>query len=241
MQESFNSKNDAFVEKVKLFIKKSPRAFRFIYGLMNPSWSRMSAKKAIKDIPRGSVILNLGSGVTVVREDVTNIDFYPFQNVDIVADITNLPFENNTVDAVISECVLEHVPDPIKVVSEMHRVLKPGGLAYVIIPFVFSFHSSPQDYYRWSKMGLRELFRDFDEVDSGIHFGAGHALSWVLSEYLGTIFSFGSKKLHQILYMIFLVLLTPLNYLDFIFNRFKTSQNIASHIYFLGRKPRSRS
>lgn len=203
---------------------------------MNPSWSGQSAKKVIKDMPKGSVILNLGSGVTRVREDVTNIDFYPFENVDIVADISKLPFEDGTADAVISECVLEHVSDPVKVVSEMHRVMKSGAVVYVIVPFVFSFHSSPHDYYRWSKMGLRELFKDFEEVDCGTHFGAGHAVSWILAEYLGTLLSFGSKNLHQVLFMLFLVFLTPLCYFDFILNKFKTSENIASHIYYIGRR-----
>ena len=228
--------NDSFVEKIKLFLKKQPWVFSMINRLMTPSWSATSAKKAIRDIPKGAVILNLGSGVTRIREDVTNVDFYPFENVDVVADISKLPFEDGSADAIICECVLEHVPNPTVVVSEMHRVMKKGAVVYVIVPFVFPFHSSPDDFNRWSRMGLRELFRDFDEVDSGIHFGAGHAVCWILSEYLGTVLSFGSKTLQNIFFMVFLVLFTPLNYLDFILNKFKTSGNIASHIYFLGRK-----
>ena len=85
-------------------------------------------------------------------------------------------------------------------------------------------------------MGLSELFKDFEKVECGIHFGPGHALCWVLSEYLATVLTFGWAKLHDVLFMIFIVLLTPLNYLDFILNRFKTSENIASHIYYIGRK-----
>ncbi len=228
--------NDSFVEKVKLFLKKQPWVFSTINRLMTPSWSGVSAKKVIRDIPKGAVILNLGSGVTRIRPDVTNVDFYPFEGVDVVADISKLPFEDGSADAVICECVLEHVLNPTVVVSEMHRVMKKGAVVYVIVPFVFPFHSSPDDFNRWSRMGLRELFRDFDEVDSGIHFGAGHAVCWILSEYLGTILSFGLKTLQNIFFMVFLVLFTPLNYLDFILNKFKTSGNIASHIYFLGRK-----
>ncbi len=228
--------NDAFVNKVKLLLKKSPWLFSFVYNLMNPSWSGISAKKAIQGISAGNIILNLGSGVTVVRPDVINIDFYPFENVNFVADIKSLPFEDNSVDGIISECVLEHVRDPKATIEEMHRILKPGGLVYVIVPFVFSFHSSPHDFYRWSKMGLREEFRHFEETRSGIYFGPGHAVSWILSEYFGTILSFGFKKLHQILFMVFLILFTPLCYLDFILNKIKTSENIASHVYFLGHK-----
>lgn len=228
--------NDAFVNKVKLFLKKKPWIFSLLYRLMNPSWSRQSAEKVIGKLGKGSIILNLGSGVTSIRPDVINIDFYPFQNVDFVADISNLPFEDGIADAVICECVLEHVKDPQAVVSEMHRVLKPGGLVYVVVPFVFPFHSSPYDYYRWSKTGVSELFKNFKKVDFGIHFGPGNVAQWVLAEYFGTLLSFGLGKLHQILFMVFLVLFTPLCYLDYILNRFKTSENIASHIYFVGRK-----
>ena len=226
---------DVLVNKVKLFIKKVPWVFSAIYKIMNPSFAPWNAGRVVSSLPSG-VIINLGSGVTDLGPRVINIDFYPFENVDFVADISNLPFADNSVNGIISECVLEHVPEPIKVVGEMHRVLKKNGVVYVIVPFVFSFHSSPFDYYRWSKMGLTELFKDFKQVDCGIHFGPGHAISWVLSEYFSTLFSFNSKKLHQILFMIFLVLSTPLSYLDWILNRFSTSQNIASHIYYVGRK-----
>ncbi len=203
---------------------------------MNPSFAKINAKKIVSDTVEGKVILNLGSGTTYIRPDVINIDFYPFENVNFVADIGDLPFEDKVADVVISECVLEHTPNPRKVVTEMHRILKIKGLVYVIVPFVFSFHSSPYDYYRWSKMGLEEEFKMFEKIDSGIHFGPGNAIQWIMAEYFGTVFSFGFKELHQVLFMIFLVLLTPLSYLDFILNKLKTSENIASHFYFLGRK-----
>src|SRR3989344_2532649 len=230
----FNEKsNDAFVNKIKLFLKKKPWIFSAIYHLMNPSWSTQSAHKVVKKLRKGSVILNLGSGVTSIRSDVINIDFSPFHNVDFVADIENLPFQSSTIDAVVSESVLEHIRDPQAVVSEMHRVLKPGGIAYTVVPFVFPFHSSPYDYYRWSKMGISELFKNFKKIDSGIHFGPGNALQWILAEYFGTLLSFGWGKLQQILFTVFLVLFTPLCYLDYILNRLKTNENIASHIYYI--------
>jgi SAM-dependent methyltransferase len=234
---SFDDKsNDAFVNKVKVFIKKSPKFFSFVYHFMNPSFAKVRAKTVLEKITNGGIIFNLGSGATSLREDVVNVDFFPFENVDFVADVCDLPFSDNIADAMISECVLEHTPDPDKVVSEMYRVLKPGGLVYVVVPFVFSFHSSPYDFYRWSKMGIGEQFKDFDKIDSGIHFGSGNALNWILAEYFATLFSFGVEKLHQVLFILFLILFVPLGYLDFILNKFNTSQNIASHVYYLGKK-----
>ncbi|KKR29756.1 MAG: Methyltransferase type 11 [Candidatus Woesebacteria bacterium GW2011_GWA1_39_8] len=228
--------NDVFVNKIKLLIKANPWLFFIIERLVGSSFLGKSASDAIKNIPEGDVILNLGSGVSVVREDVINVDFHPFENVNFVADIMNLPFADNTTDAVICEEVLEHVKDPKAVVSEMYRVMKPGALVYVVVPFVFSFHSSPSDYYRWSKMGLKELMNDFDEIDCGMRSGGGAALSWVLAEFMATILSFGLKKAHQILFMAFLVLFAPLCYLDYIFHKFPLSENIAATFYYIGRK-----
>jgi len=50
----------------------------------------------------------------------TNVEFY-------LGDIENLPLESNLIDVVISNCVLNLVPDKTKAFSEIFRVLKPGG------------------------------------------------------------------------------------------------------------------
>lgn len=235
--ERFHEKNiDDFVVKVKLWLKKCPFIFSVIYKIIGTSFLGISPQKAIKDLPLGSVILNLGSGVTSVREDIVNIDFYPFENVNVIADIANLPFADNSVDGIICESVFEHIPDPEAVTSEIYRVLKPGGIVYVVVPFVFSFHSSPNDYYRWSKMGLREQFKNFEEVSSGMRSGPGAAMDWILAEYVAILLSFSSRKIHQILFMFFLVLFAPLCYLDYLIYWFPTSENIASHVYFVGKK-----
>ncbi|HEY3401875.1 MAG TPA: class I SAM-dependent methyltransferase [Ohtaekwangia sp.] len=50
-------------------------------------------------------------------------------------DIHEIPFAENTFDAVLCNHVLEHVQDDIKAMSEIHRVLKPGGFAIMQVPF----------------------------------------------------------------------------------------------------------
>ena len=47
-----------------------------------------------------------------------------------VGDAMNLQFSNNTFDVVICSQVYEHVPNPEKMMREIHRVLKPGGVCY---------------------------------------------------------------------------------------------------------------
>jgi len=50
-------------------------------------------------------------------------------------DIHQIPFQQNTFDAVLCNHVLEHVRDDIKAISEINRVLKPGGFAILQVPF----------------------------------------------------------------------------------------------------------
>jgi glycosyltransferase involved in cell wall biosynthesis len=54
--------------------------------------------------------------------------------VDIVSPGDQLPFEDNSVDFVISSHVIEHFPDPIKALKEWYRVVKPRGYLYIIAP-----------------------------------------------------------------------------------------------------------
>jgi SAM-dependent methyltransferase len=50
-------------------------------------------------------------------------------------DIHQIPFPDNTFDAVLCNHVLEHVNDDIQAMSEIHRVLRPGGFAILQVPF----------------------------------------------------------------------------------------------------------
>lgn len=55
--------------------------------------------------------------------------------VDVYADITNLPFQEGSVDAIVCCHVLEHIPDDRAAMAELYRVLAPGGNAYIQVPY----------------------------------------------------------------------------------------------------------
>lgn len=54
--------------------------------------------------------------------------------VDVKIDITDIPYPDNTFDVIFCNHVLEHVPDDRKAMSEILRVLKPGGWASLQVP-----------------------------------------------------------------------------------------------------------
>jgi len=65
--------------------------------------------------------------------DYTTTDlFSPL--ADVKADICDLPFANDTYDVILCNHVLEHIPDDIKAMQELYRVLKPGGMGIFQIP-----------------------------------------------------------------------------------------------------------
>lgn len=96
------------------------------------------------------------------------LDKVPDYHPDIVGDIHGLPFLDNSVDAVVCIHLLEHVKDPQKAVSEVYRVLKPGGFCYFDTPFLFYFHPMKgyyEDYFRFTRDGWQYLCRDFKSVE----------------------------------------------------------------------------
>jgi len=95
-----------------------------------------------------------------------SVDADPNCKPDIVADIHNLPFEDNAIESILCCSVLEHVKDPFKATSELHRVMKTGGKALLSVPFIWPHHpGSCGDYWRFSEDGLRVLFGNFSYVE----------------------------------------------------------------------------
>jgi len=76
----------------------------------------------------------LGKVFSKVDIDYISIDIAPARNPSQIMDIINLEFENNTFDAIICLHVLEHIPEDMKAMEELYRVLKPGGWSILQVP-----------------------------------------------------------------------------------------------------------
>lgn len=87
---------------------------------------------------------------------------------DIIGDIHHLPFTDDSEEAIACIAVLEHVTDPFLASKEMRRVLKPGGMCIVYVPFLYYFHAEKGyygDYWRFTKEGLALMFKEFSSVE----------------------------------------------------------------------------
>ena len=93
-------------------------------------------------------------------------------------DLQNMhQFQEGSLDAFICDNTLEHVPYPIKAVSEMHRVLKPGGTAIIMMPFIAICQAS--DYCRFSLHSMKYLFAEFKEIKTGFWGNQKAAASYI--------------------------------------------------------------
>lgn len=99
---------------------------------------------------------HLPAGVAYVALDypATGRDLYGARP-DVFADGAHLPMSSASFDGVVCLEVLEHVPDPSIVVAEIARVLRPGGRAWLSMPFLYPLHDAPFDFQRYTEYGLR--------------------------------------------------------------------------------------
>ena len=118
-------------------------------------------------LPAGTRVLDAGAGEAPYRELFAHCDYVTadWENSphalasasDIVGSLEALPVAARSFDAVVSTQVLEHVAEPLLVLRELHRVLRPAGKLYLTVPFVGELHEEPHDFFRYTPHGLRHL------------------------------------------------------------------------------------
>lgn len=77
--------------------------------------------------------------------------------VDFACPAHAIPVEDGSFGAILCTEVLEHVPDPLAVWREFHRILQPGGRVLLSTPMYWPPHELPYDFYRYPEQGLRYL------------------------------------------------------------------------------------
>jgi SAM-dependent methyltransferase len=118
-------------------------------------WTRTSLLDGMRAFgpPRPEVVLDAGCSSGYLLEDLRReLPAASLVGVDLVAgglrrahllvpdaklllaDVCDLPIEDASVDVALSANLLEHVPDDTGALTELHRVLRPGGLAAIIVP-----------------------------------------------------------------------------------------------------------
>ena len=193
----------------KSLLRKCYRPFIYTSKIM----SRFNLERFIlKGLPTDHEemkILFVGSGGSLnefiaqkyVRAEIITIDIDPKREPDLVMDVTQLTFENETFDLVFTLEVLEHVKEPWLAVANLFNVLKPNGKVVVSTPFILGIHDEPYDFYRYTQYGLRYLFREFTNVQLFPRTGLFTAITILISRVISGR-SFREKLLGSILTVI---------------------------------------
>jgi len=147
-----------FEEIKKLWKVNSSRKYLFDF-----------AQRAAASLPNAAWVLDAGAGdcpykssFTQFRYDATDLCQVEksYGKLSYLCDLKNVPVPSNCYDLVFCSQTLEHVPDPIKVLDELGRVLKPGGHLWLTAPFFYEEHEAPFDYYRYTRFGLTQIIQN---------------------------------------------------------------------------------
>ena len=220
---------------------RPPHPFLFINGRA----CREAFSALVADAGPDGVILDIGSGLLkglnaaglsqYVREHLVPLEIAAGPGIGVVGDAHKLPWRDASLDGALIQGVLEHVRDPIGIVGEIFRVLKPGAPVYADVPFLQHYHLDPLDFRRYTVYGFEQLFGRFDLVRSGVAAGPASALADMLTEF--PALPFRSPALYWGVKFVSGWLTSPLRFLDLLWGRAERAHIAAGAVYVLGRKP----
>jgi SAM-dependent methyltransferase len=136
---------------------------------MGTPWRRANwrfLERQLAGLDQQSLILDVGAGrgdfdALLADRQVISLDIYPYPEVDIVCDLTLAnPFKPSGFNAILLMNVLEHVYETRTFLAALSKLLKPGGLLVVAIPFMVKMHQVPVDYVRLTEFSLQRLGPD---------------------------------------------------------------------------------
>lgn len=178
-------------------------------------------------MPDDAMVLDCGGGDRRYGDDrVYNLEYLEFELPDLFGDGLCLPFADDSFDLIMSQAVLEHVPDPQRAVDELIRVLKPGGQVYIEIAFMQPLHAVPSHYMNVTPHGIAHLCRGLEVLDAGTFGGLAVTFEWI-AQLADAEARLGAERLGTVL--------ETLRDLDRQLSPQELDQ-FASAVYLLGRK-----
>jgi SAM-dependent methyltransferase len=184
---------------------------RSLYDKLDPFEASVDAfvRGVAAEIKPGRRVLDAGAGECRFRPyfshtDYVAIDFgqgeplWNYSRLNVIGRLEDLPFAGATFDDVLAIVVLEHTPQPARVIEEFLRVLKPGGMVHVVVPHMWEEHQKPHDYFRFTSGGIRYLLQSAGIRIRRIHPVGGYF--WQLSRRLIGVLTFTQSGWRWVLF-----------------------------------------
>lgn len=210
-----------------------------VAAMLRRDYRTAASRKAFNDIfdllPAGALAISPGGGPIRFHLRIVNVNIGPFRNVDVVGDAHHLPYADNSVDAVHSEAVFEHLAEPRAAAMELHRVMKPGARAYVCTPFLQQYHGYPHHYQNFTLQGHRYLFESigFEIIDAGHAVGPVVALTTLIAAALR---NFLPRPFNRLAWAVWTAIALVLRPLDRMLERDTAAHVLSSTTYVVIQK-----
>lgn len=163
--------------------------------------------RALKQYARGRLI-DLGCGKVPLYigyasyvDEAVCVDwegsFSTNVHLDAHQDLTQpLEFESSSFDTVVLSDVLEHIPTPDNLVNEIGRILRPGGIWLMNVPFLYGLHEMPHDYHRYTESALRRFASNagLEVVELHAVGGSVETFADLAAKHIAQIPAFGKRS-----------------------------------------------
>ena len=214
------------------YIYQNERFSPSLIGLIiNPFYfSRKSLNKAMIKLISSlhGVLVDIGCG-TRPYEKFANVNKYIGLELDselnrkrnfanYYYDGDEMPFENKSIDSVLTSQVFEHVFTPDKFLKEINRILKSDGLLLLSVPLAWDEHEQPYDYARYTSFGLSYILNQngFEVIEL---IKTSNDFSAVVQLMITYIHKTAYTKNSYINLLITIIIIAPINILGLIISK----------------------
>ena len=128
---------------------------------------RERIKKLMKEVfnKDNDKILDVGCGDNpfykgIIKGKVFGFDVHPSSFTHFIGNADNLPFKPKSFDKVLLANSLYYFDNPFKVINDIHSILKDKGTLFISVPFFYPIHDIPDDKFRFTEFGLRDILKD---------------------------------------------------------------------------------
>ena len=183
----------------------------------------------------GALGLDIGAANRRQHPKLIGLDICYYENLDILGSAMALPFRSEVFHCVVSQDVLEHTPEPWTVFREMARVMAPGAVLFLQVPWMFAHHTA-KDYYRFSQDGIKALCEQsgLEVLEITSSTGAAFAVYHVGVEFCAAMG--GLVGLYKPAKLLAAIGLLPIRILDGLLRRPGPRNRACSDICLLARK-----
>jgi SAM-dependent methyltransferase len=118
---------------------------------------------------KSDIVLDVGAGQKpyyqkAVNAKIVSLDIKHSKNIHIISDASSLPIKRSKFDGVLCINALYYNKNPFTAIKEISRVLKKNGKLVMMTPFIYPIHDAPNDKYRFTKYGIKEMLNDDFEI-----------------------------------------------------------------------------